>query len=91
MEKKSAASKRIGGPGASHENRKEPAKSKPQLQPKQRNTSRTGYLGLYGVVSWSTGPNFEDGCGGVTGVTPMELYRQWIEEQARRMGSPLPP
>jgi hypothetical protein len=51
----------------------------------------SGYLGLYGVVSWSTGPNFEDGCGGVTGVTPIELYRQWIEEQAKRMGSPLPP
>ena len=49
----------------------------------------SGYLGLYGVVSWSTGPNFEDGCGGVTGVTPIELYRQWIEEQATRMGSPL--
>lgn len=51
----------------------------------------SGYLGLYGVVSWSTAPNFEDGCGGVTGVTPIELYRGWIEEQARRMGSQLPP
>src|SRR5215218_1708005 len=51
----------------------------------------SGYLGLYGVVSWSTAPNFEGGCGGITGVTPIELYRQWIEEQARRMGSPLPP
>jgi hypothetical protein len=44
-------------------------------------------LGIYGVVSWSTGPNFEDGCGGLTGVTPLELYRNWIEEQAKRMGS----
>jgi hypothetical protein len=47
----------------------------------------SGYLGLYGVVSWSTGPNFEGGCGGVTGVTPIELYRGWIEERARKMGS----
>jgi hypothetical protein len=47
----------------------------------------SGYLGLYGVVSWSTGPNFADGCGGVTGVTPLELYRNWVDEQARRMGS----
>ncbi len=51
----------------------------------------SGYLGLYGVVSWSTAPNFEEGCGGVTGVTPIELYRKWIEEQAIRMGSQLPP
>ena len=46
MAKKSAAAKRIGGPGASHENKKEPSKSKPQaklnkFQPKQRNTKRT--------------------------------------------------
>jgi hypothetical protein len=50
----------------------------------------SGYWGLYGVVSWSTAPNFEDGCGGITGVTPLELYRKWIEEQAGRMGSRLP-
>jgi hypothetical protein len=47
----------------------------------------SGYLGLYGVVSWSTASNFEEGCGGVTGVTPIELYHGWIEEQGRRMGS----
>jgi len=32
MEKKSAAAKRIGGPGASHDNKKEPGKSKPQAK-----------------------------------------------------------
>jgi hypothetical protein len=46
MPKKHAASKRIGGPGASHENRKEPGKSKPhgrlnRLHPEQGNTKRT--------------------------------------------------
>jgi hypothetical protein len=51
----------------------------------------SGYLGLYGVVSWSTGQNFEAGCGGVTGVTPIELYRGWIEEQARKAGSSVAP
>jgi len=46
---------------------------------------------LIGVVSWSTGPNMEAGCGGMTGVTPIALYRAWIVDTARRLGSPLPP
>jgi hypothetical protein len=46
MAKKTAASKRIGGPGAAHENRKEPGKSKAHgrlNRPKanQGNTKRT--------------------------------------------------
>ena len=49
-----------------------------------------GTLAVIGVVSWSTGPNLSDGCGGLTGVTPLELYRAWIVEQAAKMGSPLP-
>jgi secreted trypsin-like serine protease len=44
---------------------------------------------LIGVVSWSTGPNMSDGCGGITGVTPIGLYRSWIVDEARRLGSPL--
>jgi secreted trypsin-like serine protease len=48
-------------------------------------------LALIGVVSWSTGPNGDDGCGGLTGVTPIELYRGWIVEQARKMGSAIEP
>jgi len=44
---------------------------------------------LIGVVSWSTGPNMTAGCGGLTGVTPITLYRAWIVETARRLGSPL--
>ncbi|HTQ82642.1 MAG TPA: S1 family peptidase [Pseudolabrys sp.] len=46
---------------------------------------------LIGVVSWSTGPNLSAGCGGMTGVTPVALYRAWIVDEARRLGSPLPP
>ena len=46
---------------------------------------------LIGVVSWSTGPNMEAGCGGMTGVTPIALYRAWIVDVARRLGSPLAP
>jgi hypothetical protein len=46
-----------------------------------------GTFAVYGVVSWSTGPNGDSGCGGLTGVTPIELYRKWIVEQAARMGS----
>jgi hypothetical protein len=30
-----------------------------------------------------------DGCGGLTGVTPLARYLAWIVEQARKMGSPL--
>jgi secreted trypsin-like serine protease len=46
---------------------------------------------LIGVVSWSTGPNMSAGCGGITGVTPLTLYRGWIAETARKLGSPLAP
>ena len=46
---------------------------------------------LIGVVSWSTGPNMSDGCGGLTGVTPLTLYRGWIVETARKLGSAVGP
>jgi secreted trypsin-like serine protease len=46
---------------------------------------------LIGVVSWTTGPNNTEGCGGLTGVTPLSLYRGWIVETARKLGSPLAP
>ena len=50
-----------------------------------------GKLAVIGVVSWSTGPALSDGCGGLTGVTPLVRYRAWMLEQAAKMGSPLPP
>jgi hypothetical protein len=34
---------------------------------------------IVGVISWSTGANNASGCGGLTGVTPLTLYRDWIE------------
>jgi secreted trypsin-like serine protease len=46
---------------------------------------------LIGVVSWSTGPNMSAGCGGITGVTPLALYRAWILDAARKLGSPIAP
>ena len=49
-----------------------------------------GRLALIGVVSWSTGPSNSVGCGGLTGVTPLARYRDWIVETAGKMGSPLP-
>jgi trypsin len=49
-----------------------------------------GALAVIGVVSWSTGPALSDGCGGLTGVTPLTRYLAWIVEQAGKMGSPLP-
>ncbi len=44
---------------------------------------------IIGVVSWSTGPNNSAGCGGLTGVTPLTLYRDWILQTARGWGTPL--
>jgi secreted trypsin-like serine protease len=41
---------------------------------------------IIGVVSWSTGPNNEAGCGGLTGVTPLTIYRDWIVQTARQWG-----
>ena len=45
---------------------------------------------VIGVVSWTTAPNDDEGCGGLTGVTPLLLYHGWIMETARWLGSPLP-
>ena len=44
---------------------------------------------ILGVVSWSTGPNLTAGCGGLTGVTPLALYRGWIIDTARKLGTAL--
>lgn len=44
---------------------------------------------VIGVVSWSTGPQLSDGCGGLTGITPLALYRGWIVDAVRRMGAAL--
>jgi secreted trypsin-like serine protease len=41
---------------------------------------------IVGVVSWSTGANNTAGCGGLTGVTPLTLYRDWILKTARGWG-----
>ena len=46
---------------------------------------------LIGVVSWSTGPEDSEGCGGLTGVTPLLLYRDWIVDTARKFNSPVAP
>jgi len=41
---------------------------------------------IVGLVSWSTGPNGSGGCGGITGATPLTLYRDWILQTARQWG-----
>jgi secreted trypsin-like serine protease len=46
---------------------------------------------VIGVVSWSTAPEDQEGCGGLTGVTPLLLYRDWIVDTARKFNSPLGP
>lgn len=39
---------------------------------------------VVGVVSWSTAPNNEDGCGGLTGITPLSRYRAWVVDTMRK-------
>ena len=42
---------------------------------------------VIGVVSWSTGAHLSEGCGGLTGLTPLARYRTWIIETAAKMGA----
>jgi secreted trypsin-like serine protease len=46
---------------------------------------------VIGVVSWTTAAENEEGCGGLTGLTPLIDYRAWIIHTARKFGSPLAP
>lgn len=48
-----------------------------------------GASAIIGVISWSTGPNGNVGCGGLTGVTPLTLYRDWIIQSAKQWGAAL--
>jgi secreted trypsin-like serine protease len=52
--------------------------------------AQDGRAVIVGVVSWSTGANNTAGCGGMTGVTPLTLYRDWIETTAQSWRSRLP-
>jgi secreted trypsin-like serine protease len=49
--------------------------------------NREGRPVLIGVVSWATGPGNSDGCGGLTGVTPLFLYRDWITRSGKILGN----
>jgi hypothetical protein len=44
---------------------------------------------VIGVISWSTGAKSSAGCGGLTGVTPLTLYRDWIVQTAKAWGAAL--
>jgi hypothetical protein len=50
---------------------------------------KPGGLAIVGVVSWSTGPNGSDGCGGITGVTPLTLYRDLAAADRAAVGAGL--
>jgi secreted trypsin-like serine protease len=50
-----------------------------------------GAFAVIGVVSWSTGPANSDGCGGLSGITPLALHRNWVIETARKMGNVIGP
>jgi Trypsin len=46
---------------------------------------------VIGIVSWTTAAGDEQGCGGLTGLTPLLLYRAWIVDTARKLNAPLQP
>ena len=46
---------------------------------------------VIGVVSWSTAAGNEEGCGGLTGVTPLVNYRAWVIDTAAKLKSPITP
>jgi Trypsin/Trypsin-like peptidase domain len=50
-----------------------------------------GRLAVLGIMTWATGPALSTGCGGLTGVTPIIRYREWIVKTAPAMGSVLRP
>ncbi|RYY61095.1 MAG: trypsin-like serine protease [Comamonadaceae bacterium] len=47
---------------------------------------QNGRAVIVGVISWSTGARNSAGCGGLTGVTPLTLYRDWIVQTAKAWG-----
>jgi hypothetical protein len=47
------------------------------------------YGQVIGVVAWTTAADNEEGCGGLTGLTPLLLYRSWIADTARKLNSPI--
>jgi secreted trypsin-like serine protease len=46
---------------------------------------------VIGVVSWTTAAQDQEGCGGLTGLTPLALYRAWIVDTARKLNAPVAP
>jgi secreted trypsin-like serine protease len=45
---------------------------------------------VVGVVSWTTAANDDTGCGGLTGLTPLVNYNEWIEREMKRLGATTP-
>lgn len=48
---------------------------------------QNGSAVIVGVVSWSTAANNSAGCGGLTGTTPLTLYREWITQTSKMWGA----
>ena len=41
------------------------------------------------LMSWTTAADNDEGCGGLTGLTPLISYRAWIVDTARKFNSPM--
>jgi secreted trypsin-like serine protease len=46
---------------------------------------------VIGVISWTTAAGDEDGCGGLTGVTPLLSHHKWIADTAANFNSAIVP
>lgn len=46
---------------------------------------------VIGVISWTTAAGNEDGCGGLTGITPLLNYRSWVIDAAKKLGVSITP
>ena len=44
---------------------------------------------VIGVVSWTTAADNQEGCGGLTGLTPLLFYRSWVVDTADKFNSPV--
>ena len=45
-----------------------------------------GKITLVGIMVWGTGPNDQEGCGGLTGLVPIRTYGDWIIAVVKESG-----
>lgn len=51
-------------------------------------TRKDGHVSVVGIIVWSTGPNDQVGCGGLTGLVPLGPSRNWISNILLQIDGP---